>query len=143
MAEKPQKHVASAERTLAKFDSDVVDIEHEHQALLAMFRHARLALAMELAESKGGYVTRDQASTLKELAAGIERLTGMEIKLDATREKRAQKMSIDEYLLAARRLVMSQDHLRRKVWLRETYEQHCRQDRGGGPEPQVPEGLKE
>lgn len=130
-----------SEVVLANFDQEVVDIEQEHQAMLAMFRHARQALAKEIAENKGGYITRDQANTLKELATGLDRITGMEIKLDNTREKRAEKMTQEDYLRAAAKLVQTLDHEARREWLWNAYRYHVSLARGGGPAPQIPPGL--
>lgn len=94
------------------------DLEGEISAFIAMISTLRQRLTEDIV-SKDSKVRAGSMVALKNLGAILKQATDTHLRLEAVAVKRARKMSHQDYLSAAMKLVLSSDLQTQKLWVRE------------------------
>lgn len=103
-----------------------MDLDIEAERWLAMVRHARESLQRTLLEGTAGAhgMVDSSIRQMKDFSSIFESAVACQIKLDTTAEKRQKRLRTEDFLVAAKKLLMGQPTEVRSVWLKDVVEEH-------------------
>jgi hypothetical protein len=117
----------SRTRILAGLHEDVIDLDEEGQRILALVKFAREAVTKQMTDGMGYTqvgVSKENLNALKELVTIFDKATESMARLDRTADLRSKKLTKDEYLAIAKKLVLSLGASERTGWLRTALDKH-------------------
>lgn len=122
--DKRKHELEGAALRVARWEAEVVDIDQEYQALLAIARHMRMKIQREWSDNPDWKLPKGLIEAMREVTTIFDRLTACEVRLEKTRTQRASKMTLEECLEAAGKLILAQEPTVRTTWFHKYFPGH-------------------